>query len=1850
MKRLILLFLTLMMGFGSLKVSAQATLTVADGTQSNYYVPIYGLYMDYYLRTQIIYPESMLTDMVGGTISELSFYFETLPADPSEWTSTMNVGMAIVNQSTFNYDFLNIPTDIVYTGTLNASTSVMTITLTTPYIYTGGNLLLEFTTASSPGGYSSGYFYGVDALGASVTGYNSSSLSDISTANSRDFIPKTTFTYSTGSLSCPFPGNVNVANIGSNDATLSWPAATGVNAYLVQYKPSTVQSWNSSSVISDNAYDTTYNFSGTLNPSTTYNVRVASLCDAGDTSIFKSKTFTTACGATSVLPITEDFDGFSHTSNDNNVLPNCWDYLNTGTSSSNHPTVYYSSSNAHSGSYSLRFYTGSGSGYSDQYVFLPTLDLNSVNIQDLSLGVYMRRQGNSGTFRLVVGVTEGADTATFVAVDTLAANSGTYAYREVSLSSYSGSGDRICLKAFKPTSGNNRGNVDDLVLGANLCATPANLTMTDADEYSITLQWSEVGTASVWEVEYGPVGFTTGSGTTVTAGSNPFTISGLNPATTYDFQVRSDCGGSTSDWSSRITASTTCIPLTTIPFSEDFSGYTHTSNPNNGTGTTNVPLCWDTYNSGSSYPAYPYVYYSTSSSYSGNYSLRFYASSGSNYADQYAILPAFDASIPLNTLQVSMMARSNSANTPFILVVGEMSGGPSTFEAIDTLTITGTTYNAYIAYLDGYIGSGNRIALKAPKLSSNNRGNVDDIVVELLSNCRMVSNLHVSDVTTNSADVSWTSNGDETSWIVEYRASGDSVWQSVTATTNPYVLTGLNNATTYHVHVSANCGTELSNATANVNFTTLTCDTADQCLYTFALTDGYGDGWNGASITVRQNGISVGTITLNDDYSTTVQLALCDGLTTSISWSAGSFDDECSFTITDPFGDTFYSVSDPSAGTLTSFTPSCVQSSCARPSSISVTSIGATTATVSWVPTGNESAWNVEYKPSNSSVWTVEPTTSNPHILYGLTASTNYDIRVQADCGDELSAYRDGSFSTAGCEVSEQCPFEFVLTDGFGDGWNGAALNVKQNGVTVATMTVAASESTAIYQLALCDSSTITLTWTSGSYDSECSFVIYNAVGDAVYTSGSLNSGTITTFTADCTMPSCARPYNLTVTNVGATSATVGWTVLGTESAWNVEYKPANSSTWITEPTTSNPHILYGLTASTSYDIRVQADCGSEVSDWREGSFTTAGCEIADQCAYTFNLTDGFGDGWNNASISVLQDNIQIATLTLPSGTSNGVEQVLLCENANITLVWNTGSYDSECSFTVSTPFGEDVYVSGNLTGGTLTTFVAHCTPPTCPRPSSISVSDVGTNSATVSWVSTGTESAWNIEYKPVNSSTWTSEAATTNPYLLNGLSSSTLYDIRVQADCGGGDLSDWREGTFQTQCDLTSLPYSEAFESYAGTTYDSPGPTPACWTTYSDNTSYAPPHVISGGSYFYSASGNSLVFTCSSSGAHAYAALPTFDQPLNTLTLSFWRAMENASYGELFVGYVTDLTNIASSFVTVAAIPSVDSPGDTISVDFTGADIPAAGNICFYWYKESTYYSCFIDNVNVTLAGGAPVVTNPTVATNAANPVAQTTATLHATITNPDNVTISAKGFEWKATAGGSYTQIAGTGTGNGFTANLTNLTPNTGYTYKAFITYNGTTVYGSEMTFTTLEEGTEPCNVPTGLTASDVQGESITITWNNDANVSSWNIQYRPENGQLSSATSTTNSYTISGLTGGTTYQIQVQANCGDGNLSDWSSPITVTTTGITNWLENCVTLFPNPAKEVVNVQCTMNNVQLTGELSVFDVYGKLLQIVSVTSEITPINVSGLANGMYFVRVTTEAGMVTKTFVKKG
>ena len=99
------------------------------------------------------------------------------------------------------------------------------------------------------------------------------------------------------------------------------------------------------------------------------------------------------------------------------------------------------------------------------------------------------------------------------------------------------------------------------------------------------------------------------------------------------------------------------------------------------------------------------------------------------------------------------------------------------------------------------------------------------------------------------------------------------------------------------------------------------------------------------------------------------------------------------------------------------------------------------------------------------------------------------------------------------------------------------------------------------------------------------------------------------------------------------------------------------------------------------------------------------------------------------------------------------------------------------------------------------------------------------------------------------------------------------------------------------------------------------------------------------------------------------------------------------------------------------------------------------------------------------------------TVTTFAATNLTSTFATLNGFVYNPDNVAITAQGFEWRATTGGTYTSVPVAG--NNFTYNLTGLTPSTNYTYRAFVTYSGQTVYGNETTFTTeaIVPTSSPC-----------------------------------------------------------------------------------------------------------------------------------------------------------------------------
>ncbi len=270
-----------------------------------------------------------------------------------------------------------------------------------------------------------------------------------------------------------------------------------------------------------------------------------------------------------------------------------------------------------------------------------------------------------------------------------------------------------------------------------------------------------------------------------------------------------------------------------------------------------------------------------------------------------------------------------------------------------------------------------------------------------------------------------------------------------------------------------------------------------------------------------------------------------------------------------------------------------------------------------------------------------------------------------------------------------------------------------------------------------------------------------------------------------------------------------------------------------------------------------------------------------------------------------------------------------------------------------------------------------------------------------------------------------------------------------------------------------------------------------------------------------------------------------------------------------------------------------------------------------------------------------------PTVETYAATDITQTSGTMNGAITDEGNQTIILRGFEWKLTTDDNYAQVVTMG-GNTLTFTLTGLTPNTCVQYRAYATAVGGTVYGETMTFCTTGDTPNPCATPTNLVATNVTDHSITFSWTDNADAYAWKAAWRCGGILYGPVTISSNPYTIENLDPDTTYIINIQAICAGEGESDWSEPLYVHTlgTGIANRLQNSISLYPNPAKEYIDVR--VDELHVTG-MEVYDVYGKLINTVNVVDNPTRINVSGLASGMYFVRVTTEQGVVTKSFVKK-
>ena len=208
-----------------------------DAEYSSDYVPFDGYDADAVQQDQMIYPSSVLTNLAGTTITQMTFYYK------KNETSGTNVGDWIVSMGTTDATTLSAldtttPLTQVFSGAILPNTDAKTITITfdTPYNYTGGNLLVEFNHPVASG-YKKFTFWCAYISPAPA----------FSKGATREYLPKTTFIYETTAsgpaltvkddntkISSPYAYNFGLATAGTTKVfTLSNPGSAAVEGLSV---------------------------------------------------------------------------------------------------------------------------------------------------------------------------------------------------------------------------------------------------------------------------------------------------------------------------------------------------------------------------------------------------------------------------------------------------------------------------------------------------------------------------------------------------------------------------------------------------------------------------------------------------------------------------------------------------------------------------------------------------------------------------------------------------------------------------------------------------------------------------------------------------------------------------------------------------------------------------------------------------------------------------------------------------------------------------------------------------------------------------------------------------------------------------------------------------------------------------------------------------------------------------------------------------------------------------------------------------------------------------------------------------------------------------------------------------------------------------------------------------------------------------------------------------------------------------------------------------------------------------------------------------------------------------------
>lgn len=365
---------------------------------------------------------------------------------------------------------------------------------------------------------------------------------------------------------------------------------------------------------------------------------------------------------------------------------------------------------------------------------------------------------------------------------------------------------------------------------------------------------------------------------------------------------------------------------------------------------------------------------------------------------------------------------------------------------------------------------------------------------------------------------------------------------------------------------------------------------------------------------------------------------------------------------------------------------------CAAPVAITVTNITGSGATIGWTAISGASGYTLRYRLVGAAAWTTVNTPSNPYIVTGLPNNDEVEVTIQSLCGNSSSGYKNG----------------ILFITGATGGGGGAACGTPTGlGVTPASTSavtawqaVAGAASYSIsWKLSTASvwSTAISTTAVSYTITGLTALQTYNVRVAAV-----CNGVTSAFVTATFTTPSsgggniCNVPANLTATPT-STTAQSAWTAASGATAYQVQWKTANSSTWGSLVTvTGTGYNVTGLIASTAYNIRVRTVCSSTVSGYITTSFTT--------------LSSGGGGGACAIPTGLTASNISATSARVSWFPSQGAVNYTMRIKLSTSSTWFTFNNLPAAIITVQNLTPSSIYqveVRSNCSGGVVS---AYCT------------------------------------------------------------------------------------------------------------------------------------------------------------------------------------------------------------------------------------------------------------------------------------------------------------------------------------------------------------------------------------------------------------------------------------------------------------------------------------------------------------------------------------------------------------